>query len=165
MSRAYLGLKKSRDSLKKCTFLHSTLNSRKRKRRNSGSRAHRRPHWQAEAPTHVNLGSWTSSWNYHCYHEYSYSLVIIYTYIYICMYVCMYVYVCRYVYIYVYIIFPLHTLYGVYVYIYICIYMVRRLAFPAPPPPPMVWSGTGWGGGGGGWRVRRGVGAVGAAAG
>ena len=33
-----------------------------------------------------------------------------------------------------------------------------------PPPPPMVWSGTGWGGGGG-WRVRRGVGAVGAAAG
>ena len=31
------------------------------------------------------------------------------------------------------------------------------------PPPPMVWSGTGWGGGG--WRVRRGVGAVGAAAG
>ena len=41
--------------------------------------------------------------------------------------------------------------------------MVRRLAFPAPPPR-MVWSGTGWGGGGG-WRVRRGVGAVGAAAG
>ena len=36
---------------------------------------------------------------------------------------------------------------------------------PSPPhsPPPMVWSGTGWGGGG--WRVRRGVGAVGAAAG
>ena len=46
------------------------------------------------------------------------------------------------------------------------IYMVRRLAFPAPPPPPppngMVWYGVG---GGGGWRVRRGVGAVGAAAG
>ena len=41
--------------------------------------------------------------------------------------------------------------------------MVRRLAFPAPPPPNgMVWYGVG---GGGGWRVRRGVGAVGAAAG
>ena len=34
-----------------------------------------------------------------------------------------------------------------------------------PPPTPMVWSGAGWGGGGGSWRVRRGVGAVGAAAG
>ena len=34
---------------------------------------------------------------------------------------------------------------------------------PSPPPPPngMVWYGAG----GGGWRVRRGVGAVGAAAG
>ena len=29
----------------------------------------------------------------------------------------------------------------------------------------MVWSGTGWEGGGGGWRVLRGVGAGGAAAG
>ena len=58
---------------------------------------------------------------------------------------------------------------ALYVYMYVCmyIYMVRRLAFPAPPPPPpMVWSGTGCGGGGGGgWRVLRGVGAVGAAAG
>ena len=36
------------------------------------------------------------------------------------------------------------------------------------PPSPMVWSGRGRGGGGGGglaWRVRRGVGAIGAAAG
>ena len=45
---------------------------------------------------------------------------------------------------------------------YIYIYMVRRLAFPAPPAPPK-WYGLVWGGGG--WRVRRGVGAVGAAAG
>ena len=48
--------------------------------------------------------------------------------------------------------------------IYIYVYMVRRLAFQAPPPRPpngMVWYGVG----GGGWRVRRGVGAVGAAAG
>ena len=35
---------------------------------------------------------------------------------------------------------------------------------PPPPPNGMVWYGVG-GGGGGGWRVRRGVGAVGAAAG
>ena len=43
-------------------------------------------------------------------------------------------------------------------------YMVRRLAFPPPPPPPpMVWFARG--GGGGGWRVRKGVGAVGAATG
>ena len=42
-------------------------------------------------------------------------------------------------------------------------YMVRRLAFPAPPPNGTVWYGVG--GGAGGWRVRRAVGAVGAAAG
>ena len=56
-----------------------------------------------------------------------------------------------------------YILYTIYIYIYV--YMVRRLAFQAPPPPPSQWYGLVRGGGGGGWRVRRGVGAVGAAAG
>ena len=44
-----------------------------------------------------------------------------------------------------------------YIYIY-----GQASGVPSPPPPPkgMVWYGVG----GGGWRVRRGVGAVGAAA-
>ena len=52
----------------------------------------------------------------------------------------------------------------VYVHRYVCVYSyIWSGVWRSQPPPPMVWSGTGWGGGG--WRVRRGVGAVGTAAG
>ena len=47
-------------------------------------------------------------------------------------------------------------------YIYIYIWSGVWRSQPPPPPNGMVWYGVG---GGGGWRVRRGVGAVGAAAG
>ena len=80
---------------------------------------------------------------------------------------CIYIYIC----ISVYLRTPVHIFMytaciSMYAFIHVCVLVhiyiyIWSGVWRSPPPPPMVWSDTG----GGGWRVRRGVGAVGAAAG